>query len=93
LPSVLLLLPFLQDKLPQAVVDNVRAEISNARDALATDDKERITAAANKLKDALMEIGKNMYSGGGSGSGGDAPGSGDSGSGTYDADIKDEKKP
>ena len=83
-------------QVPQAVVDAINKEMGELRGMLESGTAEAIKAKISDLQQALMKIGEALA---GKSGGGDAPssagaegGGSSSSSGTYDADVKDEKK-
>ena len=49
-------------KIPDAIKDQIRGDITNLNEAVTTDDAEKIREAIEKLKNSSMEIGKSIYS-------------------------------
>lgn len=49
-----------KDKVPQAVVDAVQAEIANVRGVMESGDAEQIREKVSALQQALMKIGESM---------------------------------
>jgi len=48
-------------KIPQAVKDQIRGDISALNEAIVSEDADKISSALEKLKNSSMEIGKSMY--------------------------------
>lgn len=88
-----------QQQVPQAVADAINKELGELRGLLEGGSAEAIKAKIGDLQKALMKIGESLAGQSGqqpggdasSGAGGGAEGGSGSG-GTYDADVKDEKK-
>ncbi len=79
--------------MPQSVVDAVNAEIGNVRSVLEGGSAEDIKSKVSDLQKALMKIGESLAGSGQADAGSNASSSeGASAQGTYDADVKDEKK-
>ena len=81
-----------RDKLPSAEVEKVEAELASAKEALDSDDKDRLKSAFDALTAASQEMAKVAYQANPEGAagpaGGAAPG-GDSGSSDGDDDVID----
>jgi len=69
-----------KDKIPQAVVDKVRADITNVSAALAAENIAKVKELVEVLKNSAMEIGRAIYSAGGQGGQGGAGNTGSTGS-------------
>lgn len=74
--------------MPSALVDEINTAIADVRGSLESADAEELRSKVDALQKSLVKIGEHMAKGGG------AEGSGSAGadSGTYDADVKDDKK-
>ncbi|BDA45607.1 Heat shock 70 kDa protein, mitochondrial [Coccomyxa sp. Obi] len=82
-----------KDKVPQSIVDAVNAEIGNVRSVVESGSAEEIKSKVSDLQKALMKIGESLAGSGQADAGSSTSGSeGASAQGTYDADVKDEKK-
>lgn len=77
-------------QVPQSVSDDVNSEIANVRSSL-DQPAEEIKSKIQALQKALMKIGESMQQPGTS-TGGGSESSESTSAGTYDADVKDEKK-
>merc|ERR1711990_350194 len=58
-------------RLPDAVKDQVRGDISGVNEAIVSEDADKISEALEKLKNSSMEIGKAIYANNDSGDSGD----------------------
>lgn len=58
-------------RLPDAVKDQVRGDISGLNEAIVSEDADKISEALEKLKNSSMEIGKAIYANNDSGDSGD----------------------
>ena len=54
------------DKIPQNVKDQIQGDISSLNEAIVAEDSDKIQEALDRLKNSSMEIGKAIYSQGGS---------------------------
>lgn len=80
-------------QVPQSVIDAVNTEVGNVRSVLESGSAEDIKSKVSDLQKALMKIGESLAQSSQGDSGSSAgSGEGASASGTYDADVKDEKK-
>ena len=80
-----------KDKVPQNVVDDVNAAISDLNEKITTDDTEAIKESLEELKTKSMEIGKAIYSQSQS-EGGEAQEETEAQSETTEEEKKEEKK-
>eukprot|EP00331_Platyophrya_macrostoma_P032339 CAMPEP_0176448906 /NCGR_PEP_ID=MMETSP0127-20121128/26115_1 /TAXON_ID=938130 /ORGANISM="Platyophrya macrostoma, Strain WH" /LENGTH=615 /DNA_ID=CAMNT_0017836051 /DNA_START=176 /DNA_END=2023 /DNA_ORIENTATION=- len=58
-----------KSKLPQQDVDDINKDLQELRDAINSNDVDKLRSAIDKTKEAAMKIGKAMYSNAGAGSG------------------------
>ncbi|KAK9842294.1 hypothetical protein WJX81_004981 [Elliptochloris bilobata] len=79
-----------KEKVPSAVVDEINAAIADVRASLESGSAEEMRSKVDTLQKVLMKIGESMAKSA-AGEGGSSAG-GDAGAGTYDTDVKDDKK-
>ena len=78
-------------QVPSALVDEINTAIADVRGSLESAEAEELRSKVDALQKSLVKIGEHMAKGGGAEGSGSAGGAG-ADSGTYDADVKDDKK-
>ena len=58
-----------RSKLPPQDAEEIQKDLQELKDAINTNDPDKMRAAIDKAKEAAMKIGKAMYSGAGAGAG------------------------